>query len=113
MENKIPFSLYVVLTCLVCGISAFPEKGKWTFDINQDIQYVGVSKSMFAGTNITFKSKLYAYQVRLHFQLIILLFFEVQNCRSETSTSLSISWKLRHSPCWQEYLGLENIVNIE
>ncbi|EFX88032.1 hypothetical protein DAPPUDRAFT_311546 [Daphnia pulex] len=88
MENKIPFSLYVVLTCLVCGISAFPEKGKWTFDINQDIQYVGVSKSMFSGTNITFK---------------------IQNCRSETSTSLSISWKLRHSPCWQEYLGLENI----
>lgn len=87
MENKDLLSLYCFLAFLVCAISAFPEKGKWTFEINQDIQYVGVSKSMFAGTNITFK---------------------IQNCRSE-STSLSISWKLRHSPCWQEYLGLENI----
>nr|CAH0103091.1 unnamed protein product [Daphnia galeata] len=88
MENKNPLSFFYVLTFLVCGINSFPEKGRWTFDIDQDIQYVGVSKSMFAGTNITFK---------------------IKNCRSETSTSLSISWKLRHSPCWQEYLGLENI----
>lgn len=56
MENKDLLSLYCFLAFLVCTISAFPEKGKWTFEINQDIQYVGVSKSMFAGTNITFKS---------------------------------------------------------
>lgn len=35
----------------------------------------------------------------------------VFNCRTDTHTNVSISWKLRHSPCWQEYLGLENIVN--
>ncbi|XP_057367235.1 transmembrane protein 87A-like [Daphnia carinata] len=87
MENKQLLSIYCLLAFCVCTISAFPEKGKWTFDINQENHFVGVSKSMFAGTNITVK---------------------VQNCRSE-STSLSISWKLRHSPCWQEYLGLENI----
>lgn len=50
-------SNFLVLVIIVVGVSAFPEKGKWTFDINQDIHYVGVSKSMFSGTNITFKSK--------------------------------------------------------
>lgn len=48
---------YILLTFLVCVISAFPEKGKWTFDINQENHFVGVSKSMFAGTNITVKGK--------------------------------------------------------
>ena len=57
MENRNwSLSGFYILT-LVCVISAFPEKGKWTFDINQDNHYVGVSKSMFAGTNITIKSK--------------------------------------------------------
>lgn len=42
---------------ILSGINAFPERGKWTFDISQDIHYVGVSKSMFSRTNITLKSK--------------------------------------------------------
>jgi hypothetical protein len=65
MENKNPLSFFYVLTFLVCGINSFPEKGKWTFDIDQDIQYVGVSKSMFAGTNITFKSKSFRKTIKL------------------------------------------------
>lgn len=48
----------LVLSFFVICVHAFPEKGRWTFGINQEVHYVGVSKSMFSGTNITFKSKI-------------------------------------------------------
>ena len=57
MKNRnYPLFGFYILTFLVCVIHAFPEKGKWTFDINQDNHYVGVSKSMFVNTNIIIKS---------------------------------------------------------
>ena len=57
MKNRnYPLFGFYILTFLVCVINAFPEKGKWTFDINQDNHYVGVSKSMFVNTNIIIKS---------------------------------------------------------
>ena len=37
-------------------VCAFPEQGKWTYDINQETKFIGVFKSLFANSSISFNS---------------------------------------------------------
>ena len=51
--------LLVVLLCSIItfhDVCAFPEKGKWAYDINQETKYIGVYKSLFPQSTISFKS---------------------------------------------------------
>lgn len=52
--------LFVVLfglTITFHDVCAFPEKGKWTYDINEETKFIGVSNSLFAKSAISFNSK--------------------------------------------------------
>ena len=42
---------------------------------------------------------------------LLILYFLVQNCNADSTANLTLSWSLRHSPCWQEYIGLETVVS--
>ena len=50
----------------------------------QDAEYVGVRKSVFAGSEIYMKIKC--------------------DPGNETGVNIGISWMLRKTPCWKEYL---------
>jgi len=78
-------SFLCVILLMVSSVFAFPEKGKWAFHIDENTPIIGVSKSLFSQSTISFRVQ----------------------CSDPTS-NVSISWTLRHSPCWQEYISLDN-----
>lgn len=45
-------SLYLLIFVFL-GVQSFPEKGRWVYDIDEKNEFVGVSKSIFAGTKIS------------------------------------------------------------
>jgi len=44
---------YLLIFVFIVGVQSFPEKGRWVYDIDETNEFVGVSKSMFAGTKIS------------------------------------------------------------
>lgn len=56
-NSRALFLVAFILCCFLAGSSAFPEKGKWVFDVNQNVELLGVTKSMFADSKIFVKSK--------------------------------------------------------
>lgn len=58
--------------CFIFDASAFPEKGKWVFDITEGIQLLGVTKSMFADSKIFVKSKFCTSFLLWHVDLMFL-----------------------------------------
>jgi len=40
---------------MVSNVSAFPEKGKWSFHIDENIPIIGVTKSLFSHSTISFR----------------------------------------------------------
>ncbi len=54
---NLPWLLVVLVVFTFSDVCAFPEKGKWTYDINQDTKFIGVFKSLFSNSTISFNSK--------------------------------------------------------
>ncbi|XP_043236218.1 transmembrane protein 87A-like [Amphibalanus amphitrite] len=79
----------IVLLCLLCLsaalVESLPDQGIWDFSITQPDEYVGVSKSLYKGSDIIIKV----------------------TCGSD-HTNISVGWMIRQTPCWNEYLALEN-----
>ena len=64
MVIKMSLKTFLYLMIFVCvGVQCFPEKGRWVYDINENTEFVGVSKSMFAGTKISVHSN-YTFLIR-------------------------------------------------
>lgn len=51
------FLIYLCLLLVTPFAGAYPEKGKWTFPVDQNAGVVGVTKSLQAGSQITVKSE--------------------------------------------------------
>ncbi|KAF0310737.1 Transmembrane protein 87A [Amphibalanus amphitrite] len=79
----------IILLCLLCLsavlVESLPDQGIWDFSITQPDEYVGVSKSLYKGSDIIIKV----------------------TCGSD-HTNISVGWMIRQTPCWNEYLALEN-----
>ncbi|XP_018009867.1 transmembrane protein 87A isoform X2 [Hyalella azteca] len=83
------FTIFIISVLFHFGELAwgYPEQGKWSLPVSQEEQYIAVTKSMFNGTSVLVKVK----------------------CDADMETSASpvnvtISWVLRWTPCWKEYL---------
>ena len=51
-------SIFCVIILSVSSVSAFPEKGKWVFHIDENIPIIGVTKSLFSQSTISFRGTL-------------------------------------------------------
>lgn len=74
----------VFLTLLSAAVvAAFPEQGIWHLSTSKDNEYVGVKKSMFKGGKINIKVR----------------------CKpTNKPLDIEITWMLRKTPCWNEYV---------
>ena len=66
--------LLLCLSLCLSLVHSFPEKGRWTFDIDENKLFVGVSKSLFPNTSISLQSNLLLYQL-LYGQAYLYSFF--------------------------------------
>ena len=48
-------SFFCVILLMVSSVFAFPEKGKWAFHIDENTPIIGVSKSLFSQSTISFR----------------------------------------------------------
>ncbi|XP_042880918.1 transmembrane protein 87A-like [Penaeus japonicus] len=74
----------VFLTLLSAAVvAAFPEQGIWHLSTSKENEYVGVKKSMFKGGKINIKVR----------------------CKpTNRPLDIEITWMLRKTPCWNEYV---------
>ncbi|XP_031632590.1 transmembrane protein 87A [Contarinia nasturtii] len=81
----------ILLLLYICpSAQCFPDQGKWDFVMNHNVQSVTVPKSLYADSEI-----------------IVLI-----TCDSpQPNTTISISWQLVLSECWQDsFMAFENVV---
>ncbi|XP_069939583.1 transmembrane protein 87A [Cherax quadricarinatus] len=84
-----PVILILFLAVFACG---FPEQGIWHLTTRPGLEYVGVKKSLFKGSRINIK-------VMCHLM------------DQSKPLDISISWMLRKTPCWNEYIFSESTEN--
>lgn len=81
-----PLILTLLLAVCVCG---FPEQGIWHLFTRPGLEYVGVKKSLFKDSRINIKVK-------------------CDLVDRNKPLKIYISWMLRKTPCWNEYIFSEN-----
>jgi len=75
----------ICLASLIVSVCrCLPDQGKWDFTINKPDEYVGVSKSLYNGSDISIKITCTNHEV-----------------------NLTVGWVLRETPCWNEYVNME------
>lgn len=85
------FAKYYVLILIISSVAyAFPNQGKWDFDMNSQREAITIPKSLFAGAKI---------------------FVQITCDSIEPNTNIKISWMLSQTPCWEYYSSyFENLI---